>query len=162
MGLDELGPALPPLERILIPCKMGGGLEAPTRTGRAARAAIKERSHGGKGPPTLACTRIQVLDAFLDKPWGWSPIRAPKFDDNGRRCGWKMSLGPNDLGENFADEKDRKLVEIVRSELKAGRRCCDLSAIHRYSRCPAENLKLLTDAGVRANDFAGHGEARGA
>jgi len=37
------------------------------------REAIKKRVNG-KGPPGLAATRVQALDAYMDTPWGWSPI----------------------------------------------------------------------------------------
>ena len=151
MGLHELGPALPTLERILIPCSMGDELSAAYRKlDDELRAAIKERSHGGKGPPTLACTRIQALDGYLDRPWGWEPIQAPAFDNNGQRAGWEPVAWPLDLGENYADEKDRKLVEIIGAELKQGRRCAIYPQFTGVHDVRQKILKLLTDAGVRA------------
>ena len=150
MGLDELGPELPSLERILIPCKMDEPLASAYRKlDEDLRAAIKKRSHGGKGPPTLACKRVQTLDAYLDKPWEWEPIKAPKFDDNGRRCGYEAVAWPRDLGENYADEKDRKLVEIICAELKQGRRCCVYPQCVGVHDVRQKIVKLLTDAGVR-------------
>ena len=150
MGLAELGPALPSLERVLIPCAMGGALKAAYRKLDAElRDAVKKRAHG-KGPPALACTRIQVLDSYLDRPWGWEPVRVPDYDENGRRVGMVEVALPEDLGENHADEKDRKLVETVQGELRQGRRCAiypQFTGIHDVR----EKIKnLLTDSGVRA------------
>jgi DNA-directed RNA polymerase subunit RPC12/RpoP len=76
MTLDELGPALPTLERVLVSCPMSPALkDAYTKLDNDLKDAIKSRvKGGGKGPPGLAATRVQALDAYLDKPWGWSPI----------------------------------------------------------------------------------------
>jgi len=74
MGLHELGPALPSIERIPVPCSMSSELKAAyDKLDDQLKTAIKSRV-GGKGPPALACTRIMSLGAYLDKPWGWSPI----------------------------------------------------------------------------------------
>jgi hypothetical protein len=123
MGLDELGPALPSLERVLIPCIMGRELkDAYERLDDELKDAVKRRVNG-KGPPGLAAQRVQVLDAFLDKPWGWSPIPAPIYNECGKRCGTEPVAWPSDLGEDHADDKDRKLVDIVRDELCQSRKC---------------------------------------
>jgi hypothetical protein len=151
MGLDELGPELPSLERVLIPCLMGRSLKsAYDKLDMELRAAIKERSHGGKGPPTLACTRIQTLDGYLDKPWGWSPVMAPSFDNAGCRSGWEAVAWPLDLGDSHCDDKDHKLLETVASELKQGRRCAIYPQFTGVHDVRQKLLKLLTDAGVRA------------
>lgn len=84
--------------------------------------AIKRRVNG-KSPPGLAATRVQALDAFLDKPFGWEPIRAPAYDEDGNRCGTEAVAWPADLGENHADSKDEKLLETVQEELRQNRRC---------------------------------------
>jgi hypothetical protein len=99
MSLDELGPALPTLERVLIPCPMSRELKDAYKTlDEELRDAIKRRVNG-KGPPGLAATRVQALDAYLDKPTGWLPITAPAYDENGQRCGTETVAWPADLGE---------------------------------------------------------------
>lgn len=123
MSLDELGPALPRLERVLIPCQAGRELkDAYDKLDEELREAVKRRVNG-KRPPGLAATRVQALDAYLDRPWGWSPLTAPAYDENGQRCGTETVAWPADLGEDHIDSKDAKLLEIVRAELGEGRRC---------------------------------------
>jgi hypothetical protein len=86
MGLDELGPALPTMERVLVSCPMSDEpRDAYKNLDDELRSAIKERVNG-KGPPGLAATRVQALDAYLDKPWGWSLITAPTYDEFEKRC----------------------------------------------------------------------------
>ena len=150
MSLDELGPALPTLERVLIPCAMSRNLsDAYKKLDDVLRDAIKRRVNG-KGPPGLAATRVQALDAYVDRPWGWSPITAPTYNANGQRCGTETVAWPADLGEDRADSKDMKLVEIVRAELNEGRRCAIYVQFVGAHDVRPKLLNLLTDAGVRA------------
>jgi hypothetical protein len=113
------------------------------------RDAIKSRVHG-KGPPGLAATRVQALDAYLDKPWGWSPITAPAYDESGLRCGTETVAYPADLGEDHADSKDIKLVEIVQAELQQKRRCAVYPQFTGVHDVRPKLLKLMTDAGIKA------------
>ena len=39
-------------------------------TARASRSSAFQRV-GGVASPGLAARRVQPLDAYLDKPWGW-------------------------------------------------------------------------------------------
>ncbi|MEI6232898.1 MAG: DEAD/DEAH box helicase [Planctomycetota bacterium] len=149
MSLDELGPALPTLERVLVSCPMSRELaDAYKKLDDELRDAIKSRVNG-KGPPGLAATRVQALDAYLDKPTGWSPITAATYNENGQRCGTETVAWPADLGENHEDSKDRKLVEIVRAELGEGRRCAVYPQFTGVHDVRPKLLKLLTDAGIR-------------
>ncbi|MEI6236386.1 MAG: hypothetical protein WCT04_25300 [Planctomycetota bacterium] len=150
MSLDELGPALPTLERVLVSCPMSRELaDAYKKLDDELRDAIKSHVNG-KGPPGLAATRVQALDAYLDKPWGWSPITAPTYNENGQRCGTEAVAWPADLGEEHEDSKDKKLVEIVRAELSEGRRCAVYPQFTGVHDVRPKLLKLLTDAGIRA------------
>jgi hypothetical protein len=148
MSLSDLGPALPTQERILEPCEMSSALKkAYHRLDADLKEAIKQRAHGNC--PSLAATRVQVLDAYCDKPWGWAPITAPAFDQEGNRCGSETVAVPEDLGENHIDSKDRKLVEIVSEELRQHRRCAIYPIFTGVHDVRPKLLKLLTDAGVR-------------
>ena len=150
MSLDELGPALPTLERVLIPCKMSPALkDAYDKLDGELKDAIKSRVNG-KGPPGLAATRVQALDAYLDKPYGWDPITAPAYDDEGRRSGTETVALPVDLGDDHTDTKDEKLVEIVRAELSEGRRCAIYPQFTGVHDVRPKLLKLMTDAGIKA------------
>src|SRR5262249_43779752 len=113
-------------------------------------AAIKQKAHKGKGPPVLATIRIQALDAYADKPWGWGPITCPAYDEQGKRCGNLFVTQPPDLGENRTDAKDRRLVEICRAELKAGRRCCIYVSFTGKHDIRPKLEHMLTEAGLRA------------
>ena len=150
MGLNELGPALPTLERVLIPCAMNEELKyAYEKLDEELRDAVKRRVNG-KGPPGLAATRVQVLDAYLDKPWGWSAIEAPAYDENGQRVGMEAVAWPKDLGEDHVDSKDIKLLDIVQAELKQNRRCAIYPQFTGVHDVRQKILKMLTDAQIRA------------
>ena len=151
MSLDELGPTLPTLERVLVSCQMSSALkDAYTKLDDELKSAIKSRVKG-KGPPGLAATRVQALDAYLDHPFAWNPVTAPAYDEDGRRCGTETVAFPANLGEDHTDNKDAKLVEIVQAELKQGRRCAIYPQFTGVHDVRPKLLKLLTDAGVRAS-----------
>lgn len=151
MSLAELGPALPTLERVLVPVKASQELNLAYRClDSDLEEAIKDKSHKGKGPPVLATIRVQALDAYLDRPWGWDPIVAPKYDEDGNRDGSEEVAWPQNLGEGYIDAKDEKLLEIVKSELKQGRRCgvyVQYTGVHDVR---PKLLKLFADSGIKA------------
>jgi SNF2 family DNA or RNA helicase len=150
MSLDELGPALPTLERVLVSCPMSRELkDAYKKLDDELREAIKHRVNW-KGPPGLAATRVQALDAYLDKPWDWLPITAPVYNEFGQRCGTETVAWPADLGEEHTDSKDAKLLEVVWTELKEGRRCAVYPQFTGVHDVRPKLLKLLSDAGIRA------------
>jgi len=125
MNLSELGPALPTIERVLEGVEPSPALkQAYTDLDGDLLAAIEERSHGVQhGPPVLAGIRIQCLDAYLDKPWGWEPIKAPVYNEDGELEDWEEVAHPADLGALREDAKDARCVEICKSELNQGRKC---------------------------------------
>ncbi len=150
MSLDELGPALPTLERVLVSCPISPALkDAYMKLDAELKDAIKRRVNG-KGPPGLSATRVQALDAFLDKPWGWNPITTPVYNDFGQRSGTETAAWPADLGEDHCDSKDKKLVEIVQAELREGRRCAVYPQFTGVHDVRPKLLKLLSDASVKA------------
>jgi len=123
MSLHELGSALPPLERELVPVQPSPELAQAYRfISQAFSAAMMDRTFKGRGPPLLAMLRVMVLDAYLDRPFGWAPVQAPAYQ-NGVRIGKKIVVQPPDVGDLHQDGKDKKLLEIIQRELAAGRRC---------------------------------------
>lgn len=150
MSLAELGPELPTIERVLVGCKPSEELRlAYQHVDKALEDAIKERAHGGKGPPVLSTIRIQVLDEYIDKPWGWDGVYAPVFDDNGRKCGSELVVRPQNFQPFRMDSKDEKVVEICKQELAQGRRCCIYVQFTGKHDIRPKIVKALTEAGLR-------------
>ncbi len=150
MSLAELGPELPTIERILIGCQPSEELRIAYRhVDSAIEDAIKERSHGGKGPPVLSTIRIQVLDEYIDKPWGWDPVMCPTFDDNGKRNGSEFVVQPKNFEPMRMDSKDAKLVEICKEELAQGRKCCIFVQYTGKHNIRPKIVLALQQAGLR-------------
>jgi hypothetical protein len=151
MSLGELGPALPPIERILEPCTMSEELrDAYSKIDREILQKIKDKAHSGKGPPVLATIRVQALDAYADKPWGWSPITCPAYNEAGKRTGSEFVTQPTDLGENRIDNKDERLVKICTEEQQKNRRCCVYVNFTGKHDVRPKLQQALQDAGLRA------------
>ncbi|MBI3832494.1 MAG: DEAD/DEAH box helicase [Planctomycetes bacterium] len=153
MSLSELGPALPTIERILEPCPMSPPLRTAYDTlDKTLEEALKRKAACGgkrKGPPALATIRIQALDAYADKPFGWSPITCPRYDDNGIRCGSEVVAVPEDLGDGHLDGKDRRMVELCKKEVKQGRKCCVYPVFTGRHDVRPKIMKALAEAGLR-------------
>lgn len=123
MELEELGQALPPITRELVPCTAGPALAGAYADLDEALVKAIKAPHSGKGPPTLATTRILALDSYLDQPWGYPDINEPVYDDEGNKVGLKFVVRPKDLDEHYGS-KDEALLRIIQSELAVGRKCC--------------------------------------
>lgn len=152
MSLEELGPALPRLERELVPVEPGSELARAYRSlDGQLKDAIADGGHGRKAPPMLAGMRVQILDAYLDRPWGWEPITVPaKYDDEGDGFGDKVVATPEDLGVHHLDTKDTGLLAIIRRELEL-RRKCTVFVTYTQKRDAQEKLNLMLQAqGIRS------------
>ena len=148
MSLSELGPALPTIERSLIPIEMS---EALKQNYKDIDDAITETmTNDRRLMKYLATRRIQVLDAYLDRPWGWEPITAPYFDEDGSMGGHVTVVQPPDMGELHVDNKDRKLVEMCKEELNQGRRCCVYPVYTMKHDCREKVKTVLEQAGLKA------------
>ena len=58
---------------------------------------------------------------------------------------------PEDLDQEFVYSKERRLVELVKSELQTGHRCCHVYAVYTRKRDVTRRLEnILSRAGIRA------------
>lgn len=148
MSLSELGPELPTLERILVPCTMSETLRAAYKKLDDDLTSAMHDRMGGKAPPTLAATRIGALDAYVDRPWGWDPITCKVYDKDG--CEWKTEevAWPADLGTNYLDSKDEELKRICLEEKKLGRRCAVYIQYTQKHDVRGKIAAMLEEAGL--------------
>jgi hypothetical protein len=146
MSLEELGAALPPLERELVPVQPSEELKAAYRY--VDQAFEDAKSDYGPRAPTLGALRVMVLDAFLDRPWGWKPVTAPVYE--GGVKSWVKIVQPPDVGEMHEDAKDKKLLELVMGELAAGRKCCIFPAYTGVHDVQPKIIAMLKRHGIRA------------
>jgi SNF2 family DNA or RNA helicase len=153
MSLCELGPSLPPLERKLVPVQPSRDLLVAYRfIDHAFAEAMKMPKFRGKGPPILATLRVMVLDAFLDKPWGWKPITAPIFDGT-VKCGTGLVTEVPDLGDLHVDNKDRQLLQIIQSELADRRKCAIYPQYTGVHDVRPKLVALLKNSGIRVMEL---------
>jgi len=94
--------------------------------------------------------RVQALDAYLDRPWGWDPIMVPKYDKDGNQEGWELVARPENMEEERLGPKDRRLVEICKAELAEGRRVCVYPGFTSKRDVRGKMKKALDAAGIKA------------
>lgn len=153
MELAELGPALPSVERVLIPCSMSPELRAGYAELDGKIQDMMREKRWLKG--ILAAMRVQVLDAYLDKPYGWDWVTCPEME-NGVRVGTIDIALPQDLGDLHDDAKDAKLVEYCKAELAQGRRCAIYPVFTGKHDVRPKLQKVLESAGLRVTPLPDH------
>lgn len=149
MELNELGPELPSITRELFPSKRTESLEEGyVYIARAFDNLMKDRQYFG-AKRILAMVKNLTLDQWLDHPYGWEPVRVRLFDKETQGFNMIPVCTPPDLGINYETEKDKKLIELCKQEVKQQRRCCVYvcSTIKHNVRPKLEYM--LTAAGLK-------------
>ena len=131
LSLDELAPhvpnsmlpARPRIEMIRVP--LGDTLERPYREmEEAIIAAVKKSSRSGLPNMGLLSAMYSGLDCYPDHPYDWDPITMLVRGDpeDGGGVERETVCEPQDV-PNRRFPKDEALVELLKSEVAAGRRC---------------------------------------
>ena len=103
-----------------------------------------------RGNPSVASTALNALLLYPDRPWKIGPLYGTEYDPETRRRERFLIADPADLDESVLYAKERKLIEIVRSEL-ANSRGVQLYATYTQKRDVTRRLQeILEKAGVRS------------
>lgn len=80
----------------------------------ALSSTLCSRIGGARNQSRYAGRYLQTLLSYPDKPFGWETI----YDEDGNAI-----CTPTELSSDTVYPKERKLIEIVRNEIAAGRKC---------------------------------------
>lgn len=152
MRLDELG-ELPPFKRELISVTPDSDVRAEYgKIDGAYQGLIKQYMYNKK-MSTLATMRIQVLDQFLDCPYGWGTIHCPEYDDDGNFIQHIEVCTPENKPVNYYGPKDYKTLELVKKEVSEGRKCCVFPIFVGKKNVRPKIEKILTENGFRVKQM---------
>jgi superfamily II DNA or RNA helicase len=145
--LEDISGELPPYEESLVGVTMDAVLsEAYTALETEIREALKEH----KGNRSVLSTMLNTLLLYPDHPYGLGTLYGTEFDaEAGARTRFVIAQ-PRDLPQDRLYPKEQKLIEEIRHELDAGRRC-QVFAVYTRKRDVTGRLEnILAEQGIRA------------
>jgi hypothetical protein len=146
VSLEDISDALPPYQEEVIPIEM----DAPLASAYAdLENDIKEALRAHPGNQSVISTGMNALLLYPDRPFGLGDLIGHAVnEDTGERERFVIS-SPPDLDQSVVYAKERRLVEEVKNELAAGRRC-QVYAVYTQKRDVTQRWKqLLAREGMR-------------
>jgi superfamily II DNA or RNA helicase len=142
--LEDISDALPPYEESVVQVEMDAPLAAAyERLETEMREALKAR----RGNRSLLSIMLNALLLYPDHPYGLGKLWGTERDEDGARQRFLIAE-PEDLPEEVAYAKERRLVEEVKSELAEGRRC-QVFAVYTQKRDVTSRLeRILQQEGI--------------
>jgi SNF2 family DNA or RNA helicase len=147
VSLEDISDQLPPYTEDVVTVPMDEPLaKAYKELEREITDALRER----RGNPSVASTALNALLLYPDRPWKIGPLYGTEYDPETRRRERFLIADPADLDESILYAKERKLIEMVQSEL-ANSRGVQIYATYTQKRDVTHRLQeILQKAGVRS------------
>ena len=146
VSLEDISDALPPYQEEVISIEM----DAPLASAYAdLERDIKDALQAHPGNQSVISTGMNALLLYPDRPFGLGDLIGYAVnEDTGERERFVIS-SPADLDQSVVYAKERRLVEEVKAELAAGRRC-QVYAVYTQKRDVTQRWKqLLVREGIR-------------
>ena len=145
VSLEDISDQLPPYTEDVVTVPMDEPLvKAYKELERDITDALREH----RGNPSVASTALNALLLYPDRPWKIGPLYGTEYDPETRRRERFLIADPADLDESVLYAKERKLIEIVQSEL-ANSRGVQIYATYTQKRDVTRRLQeILKKAGV--------------
>ena len=118
----------------------------PFATEPDIKAALKEHRLNH----SVVSVGLNALLLYPDHPWDIGDLYGYEYNPETERRERFVIASPDDLSQDFVYAKERRLIEIVKVELRAGRRCCHVYAVYTQKRDVTTRLANLLDReGIR-------------
>lgn len=142
--LEDISDALPAYEESVIQVPMDEPMAAAyERLEEDMGEALKAH----RGNRSVLSIMLNALLLYPDHPYGLGKLYGFETDEDGRRQRFLIA-SPEDLPERYVYSKERRLVEEIKKELAAGRRC-QVFAVYTQKRDVTSRLeRILGDEGI--------------
>ena len=142
--LEDISGALPPYEESVIEVQM----DAPMASAyERLEAQMSEALKAHRGNRSVLSTMLNTLLLYPDHPYGLGTLQGWEADEDGRRRRFVIAK-IEDLPQQLAYAKERRLVEEVKKELGEGRKC-QIFAVYTQKRDVTSRLeRILKDEGI--------------
>lgn len=146
VSLEDISDRLPPYTEDVVTVPMD---EPLAKTYKELEREITDALREHRGNPSVASTALNALLLYPDRPRKIGPLYGSEYDPETRRWERFLIADPADLDESVIYAKERKLIEIVHSEL-ANSRGVQIYATYTQKRDVTRRLQeILQKAGVR-------------
>ncbi len=142
--LEDVSDALPSYEESVIQVPMDAPLAAAYEE---LEADMRDALQAHRGNRSVLSIMLNALLLYPDHPYALGKLYGFERDESGARQRFLIAE-PQNLSEQFAYAKERKLVEEIKKELAEGRRC-QVFAVYTQKRDVTSRLeRILRDEGI--------------
>jgi hypothetical protein len=147
VSLEDISSNLPPYTEELINVRMDKPL---AEAYEKLEGEIAEALRVHRGNSSVISTALNALLLYPDRPFSIGKLWGAAYDEQTRRRERFLIADPADLDESVLYAKERKLVELVQSELD-NRRGIQIYATYTQKRDVTRRLEfILGQAGIRS------------
>jgi hypothetical protein len=146
ISLEDIARDLPPYSEEVIGIEMDPPLRsAYGRLEEAVKSVLKEH----RGNHSVLSVGLNALLMYPDRPYDVGDLYGWEYNPETNHRERFLIAQTEDLDREYLQAKERRLVEIVKGELKCGRRC-HVYAVYTQKRDVTRRLEMiLTPEGIR-------------
>ena len=147
VSLEDISANLPPYTEEVISVPMDKPLaEAYEQLEQDIAAALQEH----RGNSSVISTALNALLLYPDRPFSMGQLWGVAYDEETKRRERFLIADPPDLDESVVYTKERRLVELVQSEVQ-NRRGVQVYATYTQKRDVTRRIEsILSSAGIKA------------
>ena len=120
VSLEDISAELPPYTEEVIGIPMDAPLQAAYD---ALEEEVKNAIRQHHSNHSVLSVGLNALLLYPDHAWDIGDLYGYEYDPENRRQERFLIATPKDLDQDFVYAKERRLLEIVKREIEAGRRC---------------------------------------
>ncbi|HVH85811.1 MAG TPA: helicase-related protein [Terriglobales bacterium] len=142
--LEDISDALPAYEESVVQVEMDAPMAAAYEQ---LEADMREALKAHRGNRSVLSIMLNALLLYPDHPYGLGRLWGSETDEDGRRQRFLIAE-TQDLPEQFAYAKERRLTGEIKQELAEGRRC-QVFAVYTQKRDVTSRLeRILREEGI--------------
>jgi len=147
VSLEDISSELPLYTEEVI----GVPMDAPLRAAyKALEEEIKNAIKEHRGNHSVVSVGLNALLLYADRPWDIGDLYGYEYNPETERRERFLIAQPESLDQECLYAKEKRLIELVKSELHAGRRCCHVYAVYTQKRDVTRRLEsILTREGTQ-------------
>lgn len=148
ISLEDIACDLPPYTEEVVGVEMDPPLRAAyARLEEAVKSAFKEH----RGNHSVMSVGLNALLMYPDRPYDVGDLFGWEYNPETNRRERFLIAQTEDLDRECLQAKERRLIEIVKADLKAGRRC-HVYAVYTQKRDVTRRLEtILAREGIRVS-----------
>jgi hypothetical protein len=148
VSLEDISGELPTYTEQVV----GVPMDPPLRVAyKQLEDDIKNAIREHRGNHSVVSVGLNALLLYPDRGWSLGELYGYEYNPETERRERFLIARPQDLDQNCLYAKERRLIDLVKSELQSGRGSCHVYATYTQKRDVTRRLEsILTREGIRA------------